>query len=130
MSIEKKFSDTEGYDDTLGVTVWDMFLRGQMSLYAQGDGGEAYISVDIHEFKDWFDQAYAEVFGRPQRKDSLYVVMAATSEGGWDVPEPIGIYTDVSEAIKARDSAPTLGEARWVITAPLNPDTSDRKDQA
>lgn len=130
MSIDKKFSDADGYDDTLEVFVWSKGLRGEMSLLARGDDGEAYITVDIREFKAWLDMAYAEVFGCPQRKDSLYVVMAVDDESGWDIPEPIGIYTDVSEAIKVRNAAPTLGEARWVITAPLNPDTSDRKDQA
>lgn len=70
MKIEKKFSDAEFDDCTLGVTVWDKGLRGKVSFSAQGDYNEAFITVDIHEFKAWIDKAYTETFGQPETNAS------------------------------------------------------------
>lgn len=67
MSIHKRFSDEDGHDDTLKVTVWDKGLRGKVSFSAQGVDDDVFVTVDVHEFKAWFDQAYAEVFGPPER---------------------------------------------------------------
>lgn len=128
MSLQERFNDTQGRDDILETLAWSKDLRGNVAVRILSNKGVAHVTVDIHEFKAWLDQAYAEVFGQPKPEGVAHVLMAEDDGTGWNVAGPIAIYTDAREAIKARDEGDIL--RRWICTAPVNPSTSDRKDQA
>lgn len=126
MSICKRFSDVDGCIDTLKVSVWDKGLRGNASFHASGPGGEAYITVDIHEFKDWFDESYASAF--PSHASSVaYIVMGREGSGpAYDITtRPLATFTTLEGARVY--SAQVTGQDCWINVIPLNPETKEQE---
>lgn len=124
--IIKDFKDIDGRDGVVDAIIYDGCLGFGIEFSSASPEGQAVVTVDIHEFKDWFDESYASVF--PSSASLVaYVVMGCEGNGlAYDITtRPLATFTTLEGARVY--SAQVTGQDCWINVIPLNPETKEQK---